>query len=321
MPENQIPEGRMQVAIVGAGTLGCGWLVSFARGGCAVRWHDPDPAAMSRVARFLDDRLPALARHGLIDGEEDLRALIRPAASLEEAVAEAAHVQECVPERLDLKQAIFRTLDSLAKPSAVLASSTTGLPPSAFVEALAGRARCIAVHPLNPPYLHPAVEVTPSPWTSADCMARTRVLMEAIGQVPIMLRGEGRLVLTRLAGAILDEAFRLVEDGSASVEDVDKAMRDGLGLRYVFMGPFEVTDLNAPEGIGDFIRRYGPTFAAMREARGRDAGAWSAALCEKIEAERRALLHLAALDARMAWRDERLMEIAAFKHKITSRRD
>ncbi len=309
----------MKVAIVGAGTLGCGWLISFARAGWAVRFFDPDPAAPERVRHFLDDRLPALARHGLIESEEAIRALIRPAADLREAVNEADYVQECVPELLDLKRSLFETLDSLTPRSAILASSTTGLPPSSFVSHLEGRERCLAVHPLNPPYLHPAVEVTCSPWTSDDCAARTRSLMESIGQVPIMLRGEGRLVLTRLAGAILTEAFRLVEDGSASVEDVDKAMRDGLGLRYAFMGPFEVTDLNAPAGIADFIDRYGPTFTAIRKAREGHATDWSADLVTKIDQERRAILPLKDLESRKAWRDERLIALAAFKRSLAGR--
>jgi 3-hydroxyacyl-CoA dehydrogenase len=221
-----------------------------------------------------------------------------------------------VPELLDLKRALFARLDAAAPRTAVLASSTTGIPPSSFTAGLAGRDRCIAVHPLNPPYLHPAVEVTRAPWTSDDCAKRTQTLMESIGQVPIMLRGEGQLVLTRLAAAILAEAFRMVEEGSASVEDVDKAMRDGLGLRYAFMGPFEVTDLNAPAGIADFISRYGPTFTAIRKAREGHATDWSAALVKTIDAQRRAILPLAELAKRMAWRDERLIEIAAYKRSI-----
>lgn len=309
----------MKIGIVGAGTLGCGWLISFARAGCEVRFYDQDRSAEGRVARFLDDRLPALARHRLIESENSVRALIRPAASLDEAASGADYVQECVPETLDLKRSLFATLDGLAGKSTILASSTTGIPPSSFTSNLAGRDRCIAVHPLNPPYLHPAVEVTCAPWTSEDCAARTRALMESIGQVPIMLRGEGQLVLTRLAAAILSEAFRMVEEGSASVEDVDKAMRDGLGLRYAFMGPFEVTDLNAPGGIADFITRYGPTFTAIRKAREGHATDWSTALIQKIDAERRAILPLDDLGKRTAWRDERLIEIAAYKRTLADR--
>jgi len=309
----------MKIGIVGAGTLGCGWLISFARAGHQVRYFDQDPAAGERVRRFLDDRLPALERHGLIESENAVRALIGAASSMPDAVSDADYVQECVPEVLDLKRSLFKALDGLAPTSTILASSTTGLPPSSFTSDLAGRDRCIAVHPLNPPYLHPAVEVTRAPWTSDDCAARTQALMESIGQVPIMLRGEGQLVLTRLAAAILTEAFRMVEEGSATVEDVDKAMRDGLGLRYAFMGPFEVTDLNAPAGIADFISRYGPTFTAIRKAREGHATDWPPELVSKIDAERRALLPLAALGSRMAWRDERLIEIAAYKRSLGRR--
>jgi 3-hydroxyacyl-CoA dehydrogenase len=309
----------MRIAIIGAGTLGRGWLISFARSGARVRFFDPDPAAAGKVEEFLSDRLPALARHGLIEDAAAVRSRIQGLKSLEDAVADADYVQESVPERVDLKRSVFKTLDLAAPPSAILASSTTGIPPTSFVEGLPGRERCIAVHPLNPPYLQPAVEITPSPWTSEACAARTKALMEEIGQVPIMLRGEGRLVLTRLAAAILTEAFRLVEDGSASVEDVDKAIRDGLGLRYAFMGPFEVADLNAPRGIADFVRRYGATFTDLRKAREGQATDWPAELVARIDAERRAILPLAEIGGRMAWRDERLMEIAAYKRSLAKR--
>lgn len=311
----------MKIAIIGAGTLGCGWLISFARAGHEVRFFDQDPAAGTRVQHFLDDRLPVLARHGLIESENGVRALIRAAPGMHDAVTDADYVQECVPEILDLKRSLFTALDGLAPKLTILASSTTGIPPSSFTSDLDGRDRCIAVHPLNPPYLHPAVEITRAPWTSDGCATRTQALMESIGQVPIMLRGEGQLVLTRLAAAILTEAFRMVEEGSATVEDVDKAMRDGLGLRYAFMGPFEVTDLNAPAGIADFIRRYGPTFTAIRKAREGHASDWSPELVDKIDAQRRAILPLADLGRRMAWRDERLIEIAAYKRSLAKRTD
>ncbi len=100
-------------------------------------------------------------------------ARIKPAATLEEALAEADYVQENTPEELDIKIKVFQRLDAAAKPDAVLASSTSALLPSRFTEGLTGRHRCLVVHPINPPYLIPAAEVVPAPWTSAETVERT----------------------------------------------------------------------------------------------------------------------------------------------------
>ena len=145
----------------------------------------------------------------------------------------------------------------MAPADAVLASSTSALLPSSFTEDLDGRHRCLVVHPINPPYLIPAVEIVPSPWTDAGTMERTTAVM--MQGRPCAHRDEAELdgfVMNRLQGALLEEAFRLVADGYASVEDVDIGVRDGLALRWSFMGPFETIDLNAPGGVRDYVERY-----------------------------------------------------------------
>src|SRR5690606_19450990 len=129
-----------------------------------------------------------------------------------------------------------------------------------------GRGRCLVAHPVNPPYLIPVVELCAAEWTSSDTMARTRELMLDIGQKPVSVYGEPRgFVLNRLQGALLREAFRLVEKGNVSVEDLDTTIKDGLGLRWSFMGPFETIDLNAPGGVQDYCDRYGEMYRAMAE--------------------------------------------------------
>src|SRR5436190_1272871 len=139
----------------------------------------------------------------------------------------------------------------------ILASSTSTIPASQWSEKLAGRARCLVAHPINPPHLVPLVELSPAPWTSPDVVARTQALLEAVGQVPIVVRTEIQgFILNRLQGALLAEAFRLYADGYASTEDIDKTVHDGLGLRWSFMGPFETIDLNAPGGVADYCARY-----------------------------------------------------------------
>ena len=101
-----------------------------------------------------------------------MRGRIKVAATLADALRDAVHVQENTPERLDTKIEVFRELDQLAAPETVLASSTSALLPSRFTETLPGRSRCLVVHPINPPYLVPAVEVVPAPWTDEAVLAR-----------------------------------------------------------------------------------------------------------------------------------------------------
>ena len=134
-------------------------------------------------------------------------------------------------------------------------SSTSALLPSRFTEGLKGRGRCLVVHPINPPYLIPAAEVVPAPWTTPETVERTRAFLIAAGQAPMVMKREiDGFIMNRMQGALLEEAFRLVADGYASVEDVDIGIRDGLALRWSFMGPFETIDLNAPGGVARLCR-------------------------------------------------------------------
>lgn len=253
---------KAKIAVVGAGLIGRAWSIVFARAGHAVAMYDADAAALRQSFVLLDRALADLEAAGLLDeGPAVTRARIVPAATLAEAVDGAVYVQENIAEKLRQKQALFADLDRLAAPEAILASSTSTIPASQWSEKLAGRDRCLVAHPVNPPHLVPLVELAPAPWTSPDVVARTRVLHEAVGQVPIVVRTEIQgFILNRLQGALLAEAFRLYADGYASIEDIDKTVRDGLGLRWSFMGPFETIDLNAPGGVLDYCERYGELY-------------------------------------------------------------
>ena len=159
-------------------------------------------------------------------------ARIHPAATLEDAVRDAEHVQENGPENLADKKALFAVLDKAARPDAVLASSTSGIPASSFTKRLAGRARCLVAHPVNPPYLVPLVELCPAPWTAPETVVRTRALMLRAGQAPVTVNKEiAGFALNRLQGALLAEAFRLLADGVISPADLDAIVKHGLGLR------------------------------------------------------------------------------------------
>jgi len=311
----------MRTAIIGAGLVGRAWAISFARAGHAVRLWDADPAALPAALAFIDGVLPDLAANGLLGGAEpaDVRARIAPTHDLEEALAGAGHVQENTPERVEVKARVFLDLDRLAPPAAVIASSTSALLPSAFQAEVAGRARCLVCHPINPPYLIPAVEVVPSPWTSPDVVARAAAFMRGCGQTPLVMKREiDGFIMNRIQGALMEECFRLVADGVASAEDVDIGIRDGLALRWSFMGPFETVDLNAPGGVRDYAARYQGMYERIFPSMQRRVD-WSGPVMDDVEADRASRLPRHGLAAGRAWRDRRLMALLAHKRDVSGK--
>jgi 3-hydroxyacyl-CoA dehydrogenase len=254
--ETIVPHAN-SVAIVGVGLIGRAWAAIFARAGWQVRLTDPHAPTLNAAPELIRDALRALKRHGLIDDPDAAVARISVAADLAQALDGVSFVQENGPENLDSKRAIFAELDRLAPPEAILASSTSAIVSSQFTEGLTGRARCLVGHPVNPPHLIPLVELCGAPWTSPETMARARDIYQEIGQVPVTINHEiDGFVLNRLQGALLAEAFRLVGEGYISAEDLDHTVKDGLGLRWSFMGPLETIELNAPGGIPDYCARY-----------------------------------------------------------------
>jgi L-gulonate 3-dehydrogenase len=246
-----------QVAIVGAGLIGRAWAAIFARAGWSVRLTDPHEPTLKGAIDLIGNELHALARHGLADDPDGAVARLSIARNLETALDGVEFVQENGPELVEQKKAIFAELDRLAPPTAVLASSTSAITASRFTEALPGRSRCLVGHPVNPPHLVPLVELCGAPWTSPETIDRARQIYQEIGQVPVTVKREiNGFVLNRLQGALLAEAFRLVGEGYISAEDLDHTVKDGLGLRWSFLGPFETIELNAPGGIADYCARY-----------------------------------------------------------------
>ena len=205
------------VAIIGTGFIGRALAISFARAGHAVRLWDEAETAPAAAIAYIAEVLPTLAENDLLNGATPTAVLARitAAETLEEALDGVSHVQENAPERLEVKRPLFARLDALAPADAVLASSTSAILPSAFTDHLPGRHRCLVVHPINPPYLIPAAEVVPAPWTAAETVERTRAFLVAAGQAPIVMKRElDGFVMNRMQGALLEEAFRLFADGT-----------------------------------------------------------------------------------------------------------
>lgn len=306
----------MKVGIVGAGMVGRAWAIVFARGGCETQIWDTSPAALDDALHTIGERLDDLEACGLIDNAAAARKRIVPAADLAATVQGVDLVQENLPESVEMKREVFATLDRLTAHDVILASSTSAIPASQFTEHLPGRQRCLVAHPANPPYLIPLVELCGAPWTSSNVIERAAAIYRDVGQQPIVLRHEvPGFVLNRLQGALLAEAFRLVETGCVTPEELDVAVKHGLGLRWSFIGPFETIDLNAPGGTRDYCQRYGPFYSRLR-ADAPSPEPWSEALVAELDAQRRSAVPLEQHPARQVWRDRRLMQLAAHKRAM-----
>lgn len=301
------------IAVIGSGLIGRAWAIVFARAGFMVRLFDVDESTLEQARARIADSLEDLRKHGLIEDGASVLARIESVTDLSEAVTGVDYVQECTPERVEAKREVFGHLDDITSPRTVLASSSSGIVASDFIDHLGHPERCLIAHPVNPPYLIPLVELCPAPVTDPAATERAHAILSAAGQVPVMVRAEIRgFVLNRLQGAVLNEALRLYEDGHVSAEDIDNTIRHGLGLRWSFMGPFETIDLNAPGGLADYAARYGPLYEALAHEQA-DPRRWSRETIECLHADRRSALDERSLEARQAWRDRRLMALIAHK--------
>jgi len=303
----------MNIAVVGSGLIGQAWAIVFARGGHHVKLWDGDPKAVEAAIKLIAGQVADLKSAGLIDDAEGLLGRISGSPTLEQVLDGVQYVQENLPERVEMKKDIFARMDKIAAPKCVLASSTSSIPASAFTEDLPGRARCLIAHPVNPPYLVPVVEICGAPWTDPEVVQQAWDVMESVGQKPVKIYRELQgFILNRLQGALLREAFKLVEQGYVDPEGLDVTVREGLGLRWSFMGPFETIDLNAPDGLADYAHRFGDMYQSIAEEQ-TSTEPWSEELIQKLEASRRKLLPKEQLLARRLWRDRRLMGLAAHK--------
>jgi L-gulonate 3-dehydrogenase len=293
-----------RVAIIGAGLIGRSWAIVFAGGAFDVALYDVGLDIAEKARGLVTQGLSDLAEQGLIDDPKTAAARVRVATNLADALDAVDLVQENLPESIETKRSIFSELDRLAAPEAILASSTSTIVASLFTQSLKGRHRCLVAHPVNPPHLIPLVELVGTPWTAPEIVAKAKAIYQAVGQAPIIVKREIEgFILNRLQAVLLSEAFRLVEDGYVTPQDLDKTLKDGLGLRWSFMGPFETIELNAPRGIPDYCRRYGASLSALSAA---DPAIYGGENLDRILAQWDKVLTPDQVAARMRWRDRRL---------------
>jgi len=227
-------------AVIGVGTMGPGIAAALSRGGLDMVLYDVSTeqlrkaeADMPSLQKVLDE-IKVAASSGKISYEADLA----------RAVREADFVIEAVPERLELKQRVFAELDRLARPAAILASNTSGIPITRLQEAVARKSRVVGMHWSNPPHVIPMVEVIAGEHTDPGVVERTRRIVADCGLIAVLVDKEvPGFVHNRLLYAVLREAVSLVEKGVVSPEELDKCFKWGLGLKLAVIGPMELLDV------------------------------------------------------------------------------
>jgi len=234
------------VAIAGLGTMGRGIAHCLAAAGYAVRGYEPDEAARRRVVPLLESLQRTLIDAGLLDPEHAAPTLgrVRLFGDLEPCVKGAQLVVEAVPEVLELKTELLAGLDELCPPEVIFASNTSGLSITKLAAATRRPDKVAGFHWWNPAHLMPLIEVTKGAETSDETADLLMALSRTLGKQPILVRRDvPGFVGNRLQFAVLREALHLVEEGIATPEDVDTAMKAGPGIRYAFLGPLETADL------------------------------------------------------------------------------
>jgi len=247
-------------AVLGAGVIGASWTALFLAAGRSVAVYDPAPEAEARTRAYVERAWPALTELGLTDrGAPDAMTFHTVAT---DAVDGAGFIQENGPERVAIKHQIIAEVEPALAPGAIFSSSTSGLTWEAIAEGFKDPSCFVLGHPFNPPHLIPLVEMTAGPQTDEGVMTRARAFYEDIGKVTIRLhKGMAGHVANRLQAAIWREAIHLVVEGVASVEDVDKAMWAGPGLRWAAMGPTMLFHLGAGQGgLQGFCDHFRDTF-------------------------------------------------------------
>ncbi|MET0749017.1 MAG: 3-hydroxyacyl-CoA dehydrogenase NAD-binding domain-containing protein, partial [Rhizobium sp.] len=227
-----------KVACIGTGLVGSAWAVVFARGGCQVSLFDNGGDAARDLAFAAIGRTLAVLEDAgqLKEPSATIRGRISFAENLAAAVADVVHVQESIKEDVTIKRTVFAELDRLAPPDAVLASSTSAIAGSLFLD-IPGAARALVAHPVNPPSLIPLVELCGTPRTSAATIEKTRDFMASLGMKPVTLNKEiDGFLLNRLQYTLVAEAMHLVGEGYCSAADIDRVVTDGLALRWATIG-------------------------------------------------------------------------------------
>jgi len=301
------------VTVVGGGTIGVGWVTLLATKGYNVNLYSRRAETREQAIKSIESSVSFLASKNIIEegAVKDSLAKVKLFAELKPAVEKADFIIESVAEDYYLKKAVFNELDLFTSEDIDLASSSSGLLITEIQKVMQEPGRSVIAHPWNPPYLIPLVEIVPGKETAPETTDLTYRFMSSLGKVPVLVKKEvAGYIGNRLAAALWREAVDLVDKGVASVEDVDKALYAGSGIRWAFMGPHLVYHLGGgAEGIAHFIEHVGKTtFRMIWE----DMATWNnipnsveAAIIEGVRQETQGK----EMDELVKWRDDKLVEL------------
>ena len=307
---------KKKVALIGCGLIGQSWAICFLSAGFDVSLFDPVKGVTKKAKEKIKAKLSDLQNYGLLKNKNisDYLDRIHLTQDLLHAVEGSIYVQESGPEDLDIKKELTKRIDAATPNNIPIASSTSGIPTSLYARDIPGQYRCIVAHPINPPHLIQAVEIVPAPFTSETITQAVKKIITAIGKEPLALKKEiPGFVVNRLQGALLNEAFNLVKEGISSAEDIDKAISEGLGLRWSFMGPFQTIHLNAPEGIAGYVKRYEKMY---RDIFNKTDIEWSSVVNLGLEEELIKLYPLSEREKQERERDNKLTKLTLHKMKL-----
>ncbi|WP_368925645.1 3-hydroxyacyl-CoA dehydrogenase family protein [Serratia marcescens] len=254
-------------AVLGAGLMGVGIATHFIRHGHEVLLYEPDPQRRVEAPAVASGILAELSDVGQFDRDEREAALARLRVTGDlNAVARARLLIEAIPERLELKHALYEQLEGLIADDAVIASNTSGLPPDELAARMTHPQRLLIAHFWHPPHLIPLVEIVPGSATEPRHLAAVQALLGEMALEAVLLeRAAPGFVGNRLQFAVLREALHIVHSGIASAEVVDQVMRASLGRRYAMVGPLEAADMTGLPTVADIARHLFPELATGDE--------------------------------------------------------
>ena len=304
-------EGVKRVALVGSGLIGQGWAALFALNGYSVVMYDLSEEKLGVAKVRAVHHIGTLVDAGLGKNARAAAKRLETTTSLREALDEADYVQESVYESLKVKCPLYAEMDELAPKGVVFASSTSGLLMTDIAKDMRKHPeRAIVAHPWNPVHLVPLVELSPGAKTSRETTDLTYRVMEDIGRVPVVLKKEAPgFIANRLSAVLWREALNLVDQGVASVEDVDKALKAGPGIRWAIMGPYMTYHLGGGKGGIEYLMRHiGASKAKWLET----AATWTEApesVVQKAIDGVDEMVGGKSLEELEAWRDKYLLEL------------
>ena len=301
-----------EIGVLGAGLIGASWATYFAAQGLRVRIYDVNEDIKERALEIAGNNLQRLVHLNFLTPEaaETGRQCLQTVDSLPELLSKVDYVQESVIEDYTIKADVYREFEQHAPDTAILASSSSGLLMTRMQSVMQHPERALIAHPFNPPHLIPLVELVPGEQTASSTVDTVKAFFLKLGKHPVVLKKEvpGHIA-NRLAAAVWRESLALLDDGVASVENIDAALCQGPGLRWAMMGQHLIYELGGGEGG---YQKFFDTIGASFEEYWKEMQVWTTipeSAKQKAVAGTADYLKQKSRSEWTAWRDEKLARI------------